>query len=118
MGSHAQIFFERRKFELFFRNQRNQTGERRPLARKSSVLKTLDSVLGAFAASDRAQSSFIFRARLHRAHIRKFRKTFFLVVDAHDSSAADDCCGEVSRSNRGSFLVARSNAGGNRARGR
>ena len=43
---------------------------------------------------------------------------FLLVVDAHDSSAADDCCGEVSRSNRGSFLVARSNAGGNRARGR
>src|SRR6266446_6158390 len=43
---------------------------------------------------------------------------FLLVVDAHDSSAAGDCCGEVSRSNRGAFLVARSNAGANRARGR
>jgi len=31
-----------------------------PLARKSSVLKALDSVPGAFAASDRAQSSIYF----------------------------------------------------------
>src|SRR5690348_10436865 len=41
----------------------------------------------------------------------KFRKTFFLVVDAQDSSAAGDCCGEVSRSNRGSFLVAKAMRG-------
>src|SRR6266540_1274089 len=48
----------------------------------------------------------------------KFRKTFLLVVDAHNPSAADDYYGEVSRSNYGSFLVARNNAGGSRARGR
>jgi hypothetical protein len=34
------------------------------------------------------------------------------VVDAQDSSAAGNCCGEVSQSNRGSFLVTKSNAGG------
>jgi hypothetical protein len=30
----------------------------------------------------------------------KFQKTFLLVVDAHDSSAADDCWGEVFRAKR------------------
>src|SRR5882724_13317181 len=43
----------------------------------------------------------------------KFRKTFF--ASWSTLSAADDCCGEVSRSNRGSFLVERSNAGAQRA---
>src|SRR5258707_14150453 len=38
-------------------------------------------------------------------------KLFLLAVDAQDSGAAGDCCGEVSRSNRGSFLIAKNNAG-------
>jgi hypothetical protein len=56
---------------------------------------------------------------LPRTHFPQNSENFFLlVVDAQGSTAAGDCCGEVSRSNRGSFLVAKSNAGGSRARGR
>jgi hypothetical protein len=32
---------------------------------------------------------------LHGTHFRKFRKTFLLAVDAHHSSIAGDCCGDV-----------------------
>jgi hypothetical protein len=55
-------------------------------------------------------------AGLLRTDIRNIPENFF--ASWSTLSAADDCCGEVSRSNRGSFLVARSNAGGNRAEGR
>jgi len=54
-----------------------------------------------------------YRVATAHAFPRNSENFFLLVVDARHSSAADDCCGEVSRSNRGSFLVARSNAGGN-----
>jgi hypothetical protein len=43
-GVSRQVFLQRQRFELFFRDQRNQTAERKPLARKSRVLKTLHSV--------------------------------------------------------------------------
>jgi hypothetical protein len=63
-GLTHRFFLERQRFELFFRNQRNQTAERKPLARKSSVLKTLDLVPWPFAASDRVRSSIYFRRTL------------------------------------------------------
>jgi hypothetical protein len=89
-------FLERRRFELFSRNQRNQTAERKLLARKSNVLKALDWVLWAFAGAARrpvehlfsthvvggGQKSGIFRAgpRGNPARIAaKFRKIFLLV---------------------------------------
>jgi len=118
------------RFELFSRNRRIKRPDRKPLASNSSVLNTLDSMRLGFGVSKHQRSSIYFpgawgavkNSRIFKRGPRgstarisaKFRKTFLLVVDAHDSSAADDCCGEVSRSNRGSFLVARSNAGGSR----
>src|SRR6266849_1584582 len=95
-GLTHRVFLERQRFELFFRNQRNQTAERKLLARKSSVLKALDSVLWAFAGSDRrlvehlfsahvavggGQKSGIFRRGPHGSAARisaKFRKLFLL----------------------------------------
>jgi hypothetical protein len=62
-GLTHRFFLERRRFELFSRNQRNQTAERKTLAHKSSVLKALGSVPWA-SRSDRAQSDrFIFHTR-------------------------------------------------------
>jgi len=54
-------------------------------------------------------------SQLPHAYFRKILEKLFCSLDAQDSSAAGDCCGEVSRNNRGSFPVAKSNAGGNRA---
>jgi hypothetical protein len=97
---------------------------RRAFARKISKLKTKSPMRKNVAnlSFDRGfEGAQLCRWDMAYAAPRAYPQipeNFFLVVDAHDSSAADDCCGEVSRSNRGSFLVARSNAGGNRARGR
>jgi hypothetical protein len=83
---------------------------------KIAKLNTKSPLRGAGAQKS---GNFLRRPRGYLARISaKFQKTFFLMVDAQDSSAAGECCGEVSRSNRGSFLVGKSNAGGNRAKGR
>jgi len=94
-GLTRRFFLERQRFELFSRNQRNQPAERKPLARKSSVLKALDSVPWALPRQIEPPSSIYFPRPLRgggrskvwdlqagtawvpRASARRFPRNFF-----------------------------------------
>jgi hypothetical protein len=70
-GLTRRFFLERQRFELFSRNQRNQTGERKLLARKSSVLKALDWCSGLSQGQIGARSSIYFPRTLRRGGRQK-----------------------------------------------
>jgi hypothetical protein len=89
-----RFFLERQRFELFFPKSKNQTAERKLLARESSVLKALDRWLGLSPGQIAPGRAFIFQARCvgegrskvwdlqagtagARTYFRKIPKTFF-----------------------------------------